>query len=351
MKKVKIRFSGMTGNFNPKDNFIVDILKKHYEIELSENPDYLIYSVNSKDYLNYQCIRIFFTPENIIPDFNICDYAIGFSNIIFDDRYIRLPLYLVDSFAVYSNDNYGGDLERALNKHLYADAYIKNKTDFCSFVYSNSKAACCRKKVFDALSNYKKVNSGGLYLNNIGGRVENKTQFQSRHRFVLAFENSSTPGYTTEKIIGAFAAGAIPIYWGDPEIEKTFNKDSFINCNRYGLDSNGNSEEAIEQILDVVKKIDKDDKLYAQYLKEPAFIDNNYPPRKQKELEQFLVNIFSQEYESAFRRNRYYWGERYERKQRIGNAFYWKLRKLIPLRDQIRKIGELFGRIKVHDKT
>lgn len=342
MKKIKIKFSGMTGNFDPQDNFITKILKKYYEVELSDKPDYLIYSVNSKDYLNYQCVRIYFTPENLVPDFNICDYAIGFSNLVFEDRYIRLPLYLIDSFVAYSEDNYGQDLQRALKKHIQTEECIKQKKEFCSFVYSNSKAARCREQIYEALSKYKKVNSGGKYLNNIGEYVKNKTEFQSRHKFVIAFENSSTSGYTTEKIIGAFAAGAIPIYWGDPDIESTFNAKSFINCNKYGLDSDGKSQEAINAIVEKVKQIDSDEALYAQYIKTPAFNNSKYPEEKYQELTKFLLHIFSQKYEKAFRRNRYYWGERYERKQRLGNAFYWQLRKLLFIRDGLKRIFKIF---------
>ena len=93
MKKIKIKFSGMTGSFDQNNNFITNILKKHYEIEFSDEPDYLIYSVNSMDYLKYNCVRIYYTPENLTPDFNICDYAIGFDYLDFGDRYIRYPIY------------------------------------------------------------------------------------------------------------------------------------------------------------------------------------------------------------------------------------------------------------------
>ena len=65
--------------------------------------------------------------------------------------------------------------------------------------------------MFEALSWYQQVSSGGRYKNNIGGPVDDKLKFQRKHKFVIAFENTATPGYTTEKIIGAFAAGAVPI--------------------------------------------------------------------------------------------------------------------------------------------
>lgn len=95
---------------------------------------------------------------------------------------------------------------------------------------------------------YKKVDSGGKYKNNIGKPVENKRDFQMTHKFVIAFENTSTRGYTTEKIIGAYAAGAVPIYWGDPDVAMTFNTKSFINCNEYGLDAAGTNKSAIDAI-------------------------------------------------------------------------------------------------------
>ena len=337
MKKIKLKFSGMGGQFDANNNFITNLLKKHYDIEISDQPDFIIYSVNSKDYLNYNCVRIFYTAENVVPDFNICDYAIGFHYIEFEDRYFRYPLYLVDDFNAYKGDDYAADLCRALNKHKNADESISEKTDFCSFVYSNAEAVPCRQMMFEALSDYKKVNSGGRYLNNIGKPVDNKLEFQRKHKFVIAFENTATPGYTTEKIVHAFSAGAVPIYWGDPRIAEVFNGDSFINCNDFGLTSEG-SAEVIHKIIEYVKEIDQNDQLYRRMLESPAFLQSYSVDIEKDRFAEFLFHIFDQSPESAFRRNRYLWGERYERKQKIGNTVYWQLRKLIPLRNGFKKI-------------
>ena len=287
MKKIKLKFSGMGGRFDPENNFIVNILRKNFDVQLSDNPDYLIYSVNSKDYLNYNCVRIFYTAENLVPDFNVCDYGIGFHYLEFGDRYIRFPLYLVDGFTAYDGDNYASDLQLALHKHENASTALKDKTEFCSFVYSNSQAAQCREKMFEALSKYKPVSSGGRYKNNVGGPVADKLEFQKKHKFVIAFENTSTSGYTTEKIIGAFAAGAIPIYWGNPEITKEFNAGSFINCNDYGLTEKG-EQEIIEQIVQEIISLDRDDESYQNMIQTPAFNSNNDVMHQQKQFENFL---------------------------------------------------------------
>lgn len=51
----------------------------------------------------------------------------------------------------------------------------------------------------------------------------------SQYDFVLAMENTISKGYVTEKILNAFLAGAIPIYYGDSLVKEIFNPDSFIN--------------------------------------------------------------------------------------------------------------------------
>lgn len=338
MKTIKIQFSGMDGQFDPEKNFIVDVLKKRYIVQISDSPDFLFYSVKSKDYLNYNCVRIFYTAENLVPDFNICDYGIGFHYIQFGDRYFRFPLYLVDGFIAYDKDDYASDLQLALHKHEKANEALLEKTDFCAFVYSNGKAAKCREDLFMKLSQYKQVNSGGRYMNNVGGPVNSKLEFQKKHKFVIAFENTSMPGYSTEKLMQAFSAGTIPIYWGDPEITKAFNSKAFINCHDYGLKPDGDNTEAFEKIIERIKELDNNEQAYLEVLSQPAFADSFVPAIEKENFEEFLFNIFDQSPQEAFRRNRYYWGERYERKQKIGNVFYWKMRKLIPIRDGIKTI-------------
>lgn len=66
-KKIKIWFDGMDGNFRPEDNFILNVLKKRYIVELNENPDVVFISVKTKNPYKYNCVRIFYTAENLVP--------------------------------------------------------------------------------------------------------------------------------------------------------------------------------------------------------------------------------------------------------------------------------------------
>lgn len=311
MRKIKVKFVGVWREFEVRKNFIHDILEKRYEVEISEEPEYIFYSVFSDDYLKYDGIRIFFTGENYCPDFNVCDYALGFDHLEFEDRYLRFPLFYL----------YEEDLKLALKKHRAEKDILAQKTGFCSFVYSNQNADPFRTEFFERLCEYKKVDSGGRFLNNIGETVENKLSFEKQHKFSIAFENSSHNGYGTEKLLQSFAAETVPIYWGNPFIEKDFNKNAFLNCHNF---------HSVEDIIEAVKKIDQDDELYYTMLREPVFGEEK-PQEMFKKLEGFFYHIIEQPYEQAFRRNRSQWGLEHEKrlsgyqkneqlKKKIGNA-------------------------------
>lgn len=332
MKKIKIKFLPEVKKIG-LDYFILKVLNEHFEVVECESPDFIFYSVLSRDYLSYDCVRIFLTQENILPDFNVCDYAIAYPYMEFEDRYLRYPLYLLPS-RKKSDSSYDYNLELAEHKHENIENLLKEKTEFCSFVVSNDRAAKCRQDVFERLSTYKPVNSGGRFMNNIGGPVESKLQFQKKHKFSIAFENTSTSGYNTEKLMQAFAAQTIPIYWGDTSVAKVFNPKAFINCHDYGLTGYDvtKNEAAIAGIIERVKEIDNNDDLYMSMMREPTFLGSYSTVREASKLESFLVHLFEQEPEDAFRRNRYFWGHMYETKQKIGNKTYWLLRKILPVK-------------------
>ncbi|WP_281650799.1 glycosyltransferase family 10 [Helicobacter bilis] len=84
---------------------------------------------------------------------------------------------------------------------------------------SNNALTDKRDMFFEALSKYKRVDSGGRWKNNIGGNVDDKIEWLKSYKFNLCFENSSYPGYLTEKLFDAFLAGCVPIYWGDTSLK------------------------------------------------------------------------------------------------------------------------------------
>ena len=300
MRTVKVKFVDFDEGYNPDESMIMKILTKKYNVEYSETPDYLIYSVFGDDNIKYgDCIKIFCTAENLCPDFNLCDYAIGFEWLDYGDRYLRFPFE-------YST-KYQNEFERIESEEKPITEKLTQRK-FCNFVYSNGNANPIREKFFNYLSdNYKKVDSGGKYKNNIDGVCENKLEFQQNYKFSIAFENTAHPGYTTEKLIDALAAYTVPIYWGDPEIGKVFNTDAFLVIH---------GEEDFEYITHRIQELDENPVLYMNMLRMNALKDELYTYNvMQDKLEKFILNIMEQPKEKAYRRNRLYWGKMYQQKQ------------------------------------
>ena len=234
-KHIRIRFVDFWDDFVPENNIFHQILSQPYEIKLSDTPDYIFCSVFGEEHLRYNCVKIFYTGENQCPDFNLYDYAIGFEHLTMGDRYMRLPIYYLNRYQKF--------FRLMQEKHAKP---LPAKSGFCSFVYSNDRASAVREQFFTQLSTYKNVSSGGRYRNNIGGPVEDKLAFELQHKFSFSFENSSYPGYCTEKLVQSFAAQTVPIYWGDPTAADTFNEEAFINCNRYS---------SWDEVLEAIKRI------------------------------------------------------------------------------------------------
>jgi hypothetical protein len=240
-QRIRLDFSDFPGPTNVK--FITDLLSRRYDVEVNQkDPDYVIYSVFGSNFLRYDdAVRIFFTGENVRPDFNLCDYAFSFDWLEFGDRHFRAP-----NFMLY--DQWRDIMIRQSSKLDSLDG----KEAFCNFIYSNGDAHPSRDEFFHALNAVEPVESFGAHLRNSDWQVGEayqgdwsaaKVAAQRKFKFTIAFENSSSPGYTTEKLVHALAADTIPIYWGDPLVGRVFNEARFINMNVLGV------KEALEQIL------------------------------------------------------------------------------------------------------
>ena len=304
-KKIKIDFIDFWPDLKKDDNYFTDILDRYYDVEISKDPDYVFCSYFNDKHLEYRdCVKILFMGENLVPDFNLYDYALGFHYIDFEDRYLRLPLY-----ALYTQH-----YEMFSKKHTYTDYYYLSKKGFCNCVISNPFVDPARDEMYKALSRYKKIDSGGRYRNNTGGPVKDKISFEKGYRFTMAFENTSTPGYTTEKIFEAFAGDTIPVYWGSPEVAEEFNPEAFINCHDFP---------DADSVVERVKEVNENDELFLKMIKAPAITESSLASKYMKEdyADSFLCHIFDQDPKAAIRRNMVYVGLKYQEKALSSGRF------------------------------
>ncbi|MCI5045338.1 MAG: glycosyltransferase family 10 [Aquisalinus sp.] len=277
--KIKIKFTDVWKGFNPGGYPLWQHLQANFPVELSEEPDFLIFSINGADHLNYNCEKIFITHEAAFPDFRWCDYAITFRPDIDNPRHLYLP-----NFALRP----GYDrVDQLLDRHLQdAGDILSGKSRFAAYLASNGNARM-REDIFDILSVYKQVDSGGRHRNNIGGPVPpaQTWDFLSSSKFIIACENSISPGYVTEKLGNALLADSIPIYWGDDFVNNLFNKDRFINARNFT---------SLEELSTYVQMLDQADDKYKEILRQPCLKDNQrHTCLERSYLIDFFEGIFS----------------------------------------------------------
>ena len=272
-KTIKIDFSDFWGGFDKTNNYFYNLLKEEFNVEISSQPDFLFFSVFGNSHQNYKCQKIFYTGENVAPPLGYCQWSFSF-DYLDDHRNYRLPHYLL----------YDGYYELTREKKI--EDWMANRK-FCNFVASNPN--CQERNLFvEQLSKYKKVDSGGRWMNNIGFVVSNKRDFQSNYKFSIAFENNAYrpqhPGYTTEKIMEPMTVNSVPIYWGNPLIHKEFNTKSFVNFYEY---------EYLEQMIETIIDLDRNNDKYLEMLKTPWLVDNIIPnDNREENIKSFLYKIF-----------------------------------------------------------
>ena len=277
-KRIKINFTDFWGGFDKTNNYFYNLLKEEFDVEISNNPDYLFFSIFGNAHQKFGGVKISYIGENVSPVFkdqNVfgSDYSFSF-DYLDDPRNYRLPHYLL----------YPGYYDMSNKK---VDESLLNRK-FCSFVVSNGNSLE-RNNFFNKLSKYKIVDSGGSHLNNIGYKIPDKNKWLSEYKFNICFENDAHRGYnenyTTEKLPQAMQSNTLGIYKGNTQIGKEFNTKSFINIREF------NSEEsAIEYIIE----LDKNDDKYMDVIKEPFFPNDNQIPEDNKleNIKKFLYRIF-----------------------------------------------------------
>ncbi len=255
---IRIRFVDFWPGFDPRDNWFTRLLERRYRLEHVERPDFLVYSCfggRRPEHLRHDGVRVFFTGECRRPDWQTCDWAFTFEHTS-HPRHFRLPLW-----ATYA------DPRRLVKGDVDVGRILAGKTKFCAFLVSNPLGRA-RNRFFRALSRRARVDSGGAVLNNLGLRVGDKLAFLRDYKFTIAFEHTSHPGYTTEKVMEPMLVDTIPIYWGDPLVGRDFDTRSFL-CAHDGR----SFDELVERVLEA----DRDPARHAAMLRHPWLVGNRVP--------------------------------------------------------------------------
>lgn len=270
LRPLSINFYGFWPGFEP-EQFLQHhpYLRQRVVLDVNDDPDFAVCGVFSDERpVPGRAVKIAYITENVRPDMERYDWAISFSH--FDPphpRHFRLPLY-----AWYLRQ-FNGGLDALVRQS--GETPGSDRPRFCNFVFRNGG---CRERnsLFKRLSEYKRIDAPSSLMNNMPrfeqgpgeGDSPAKQRFIRNYKFTIAYENASTPGYTTEKITDAMMAGSVPIYWGNPLVGLDFNPRAMINRHDFASD---------EDFVNYIIAVDQDDGLYARIAREPYWHNNTVP--------------------------------------------------------------------------
>jgi len=266
---LKVAFVGFAwGPFPDPLQYFQNVLSEDYDVTITESdfpprtfdtgaiPDLVIRTLPGVGVLKHTgCPVVHFPAELHHPNMEQ-DWWMT-HDFVDHPRHYRLPLY-----ALY------GDFHKFTGPK-YTDYPWERK--FCCVLFGKSypREQTPREAFFHKLCEYKPVDSAGHVLNNVGFEIPgsqsgpDKIKFLRDYKFTLAFENNQSLGYTTEKITDPMFANSIPVFWGNPIIERDFNTKSFVNCHEY-ID--------FDKVIEKIIELDTNPEAYTATLREPWFV-------------------------------------------------------------------------------
>ena len=261
VRRLRLAFSDHYPGFDPESCRLVVSLRDRMEVICvtpAGGADVLIYGDFGEAHWDFKGLKVYLTGENMLPDFDQCDLALTPAEREGDQRAVRFPYYaqVIREPEALLGKMSGDEVSAALSRE-----------GFCSFVVSNPRCPE-RNAAFKALNRLRTICSGGRHFNNLGIGVPDKAQFIRGFRFDLAFENSASPGYVTEKLVEPLMAGCIPIYWGAPDVTRDFNPARIIHARDFG---------SWEELARHVIRLDGDAAAREAILRQPIFNGNRLP--------------------------------------------------------------------------
>ena len=236
--KTKIAFVNFWADFSPHHGFIKHLLDLSLgawkPCSAERDADVVLTSVYPHRPATHPEKTIAVIGENIRPNFNYYRYSLSSDLDHYDGRNFRLPVWYGEiawspkyqkgppTFA----GAHGNEAPLPITQLLAArrGPYVQ-RPKFCALVSSHYEPH--RMMVAEALAGVGPVDHFGR----ASGQTDPRSKYEilQPYMFNLCFENSMFPGYYTEKLVQAWAAGTIPLHFSDTLVKNDFNTAAFLN--------------------------------------------------------------------------------------------------------------------------
>ena len=204
--------------------------------------------------------KIWFTGENVKPPIpDGFDAYLSYESNEYHSKNIYLPLWVLNlnwfgHTGVHGFTSSNPTQEELLSSRSPERLDLDVRTGCCAFigVMENTRR--------NALFEISKIMDTEVYGASVGKRVKDKIEVANNYRFILAFENSISQGYVTEKLLEAQLTNAFPLYWGPRKIDY-FNAERYINFSNF----NGLSD-----FLEEIRRLDQNPEELIHKLSQPV---------------------------------------------------------------------------------
>ena len=204
--------------------------------------------------------KIWFTGENVKPPIpDGFDAYLSYESNEYHPKNIYLPLWVLNlnwfgHTGVHGFTSSNPTQEELLSSRSPERLDLDDRTGCCAFigVMENTRR--------NALFEISKIMDMEVYGASAGKRVKDKIEVANNYRFILAFENSISQGYVTEKLLEAQLTNAFPLYWGPRKIDY-FNSERYINFSNF----NGLSD-----FLEEIRRLDQNPEELIHKLSQPV---------------------------------------------------------------------------------
>jgi hypothetical protein len=226
----RVYFNGFWSGFFENTNavnsiFFIKLLREVYDcyIEIGDynNSEILVENTQItetlRDKKNWETTYLFSCESYIRADMDKYDCVLygkrNYKNVV------NVPLYIPYLVSSFDNVNF-----KCVNSVPESDVLA---------IISNP-GGNVRNQFMERLESEIRVDYGGSYKNNIGGRIiynYNSKEFLEivgKYKFIVSMENLEEDTYITEKIMHGLIGGSIPIYWGSKRVSDYINLDRII---------------------------------------------------------------------------------------------------------------------------
>lgn len=200
--------------------------------------------------------NIWYSGENERPPQGNWDGYLAFDTNLPKDRSVYLPLWFLTSTNLFKSttQTYWGSPVPTMAQLTEGRKFTtKRKRFVASFI---GRSYPMRLHAIESLAKIGKIDVFGEAARN---QVKKPSVVARNYRFIMCFENDLYPGYVTEKPLEAYLTGAIPLYYGQDQLNY-LNQTALINLANF---------KDLTDWADQVKKIDSNARIFKDIYEQP----------------------------------------------------------------------------------